>query len=109
MTSLQTIMRGVISVDVFDVEDAERAEKSIDEVINKRARNKAEANKEEEELRAVARRIRDKRRRANRLAWIEHHGKMNVLHTGLALEHADKRARMIAESGYEPEDRPEAA
>jgi hypothetical protein len=94
---------------IGDVEAAERAEKSIDEFINKRARDKAEANKEEEELRAVARRIREKRRRDNRKLWIDHHGVMNALHTGLALEHANKRARLLAESGYEPEDGPEAS
>ncbi len=91
---------------IDDVAAAERAEKSIDEFINKRARNKAEANKEEEELRAVARRIRDKRRRANRLEWIAHHGKMNLLHLGLAAEHADKRSRLMLEGGYEREESP---
>jgi hypothetical protein len=90
-------MRGVLSLEVFDVESAEKAEKSIDEFINKRARDKAEANKEEEKWRAAVRRVREKRRRENRRLWIDHHGHMNLLHLGLAAEHADKRSRLMLE------------
>jgi hypothetical protein len=93
MTSLQLIIRGVLSLKVFDVESAEKAEKSIDEFINKRARDKAEANKEEEKWRAAVRRVREKRRRENRRLWIDHHGHMNLLHLGLAAEHARPRSR----------------
>jgi hypothetical protein len=99
------------NVDLFDVEATKRVEAELDQFIGKRARDKAEANKDEEELRAAARRVREKRRRENRRLWIGHHGLMNVLHTGLALEHADKRARLMAEGGYEPDGAhgPEAA
>jgi hypothetical protein len=98
-------------VDVFGVEATGSVEAELDQFIEKRARDKAEANKDEEELRAAARRVREKRRRENRRLWIDHHGLMNVLHTGLALEHADKRARLMAEDGYEPDGAhgPEAA
>jgi hypothetical protein len=75
-----------------------------------RARDQAareEENAEEELWRASERRVREKRRRANRQAWIDHHGHMNLLHLGLAAEHADKRSRLMLEGGYEPD--PEAA
>ncbi len=91
---------------IDDVEAAERAEKSIDEFITRRARNKAEANEEEAELRAVARRIRDKRRRENRMAWIDYYEHMNRLHLSLAADHADRRSRLMLEGGYEPEESP---
>jgi hypothetical protein len=91
---------------IDDVESTERAEKSIDAFINKTARNKAEANQEEALWKASTRLANAKRRRENRKLWIDHHGVMNVLHTGLALEHASKRARLLAEGGYEPEESP---
>jgi hypothetical protein len=98
-------------VDVFGVEATGSVEAELDQFIEKRARDKAEANKEEEELRAAARRVREKRRRENRGLWIAHHGLMNVLHTGLCLKRADKRVRLMAEGSYEPDGAlgPEAA
>lgn len=94
---------------IDDVEAAEKAEKSIDEFINKRARDKAAANKEEQEQQAAARRVRDKRRRENRQLWIAHHGHMHLLHTGLAAEHASKRARLLLEAEPGESPGPEAA
>jgi hypothetical protein len=94
---------------IYDVEAAERVEAELDNFINKRGRNKAEANQEEEACKASTRLANAKRRRENRKLWIDHHGVLNVLHTGLALEHANKRARLLAEGGYEPGDGPEAA
>jgi hypothetical protein len=96
-------------MDLFDVEAVEAAEASIDAFINKRSKDKEKANEEEEVWKASTRLANAKRRRENRKLWIDHHGVMNALHTGLALEHANKRARLLAEGGYEPEDGPEAA
>jgi hypothetical protein len=65
MTSLQPIKRGVISVDVFDVEAAERAEKSIDAFILKRSRSQEAANREEALWAESTRRFNHKRRHQN--------------------------------------------
>jgi hypothetical protein len=48
MTSLQSIKKGVISLDLFDIEAAEKAEKSMDEFVNRRSKAKEKANAEEE-------------------------------------------------------------
>ncbi len=96
-------------MDLFDVEAAEKAEAQIDQFISKRSRDKQEANHVEAAWAESERRVREKRRRANRQAWIDHFGHMISLHLNLAAEHADKRARLLAESGYEPEDGLEAA
>lgn len=82
----------------MDVDKIEAVEKALDEFINARSRQKKEANAEEELWRASERRVREKRRRANRQAWIDHHGYMNRLHLGLANEHADKRSRLMLET-----------
>jgi hypothetical protein len=89
----------------LDVVATEKAEKSIDEFIDKRARDKAAANKEEEAWKASTRLVNEKRREANRRRWIEYHGDMHQLHLGIATEHADKRSRLMAEGEYEPEEK----
>jgi hypothetical protein len=48
MTSLQSIKKGVISLDSFDTEAAEKAEKSMDEFVNRRSKAKEKANAQEE-------------------------------------------------------------
>lgn len=106
MTSLQSVTRGVLRVDLFDVEAAERVEAELDNFITKRAREKAEANRVEEEWRVSERRVREQRRQSNRMAWIDYFGHMHRLHLGLAAEHADKRSRLLAEAGYVPEESP---
>jgi hypothetical protein len=90
-------MKGVISVDLFDVEAAERGEKSLDEFINRRSKQKKRANQEEELWRSSERRVREKRRRENQEAWIVHHGRMHLLYLELAAEHADRRSRLMLE------------
>jgi hypothetical protein len=94
-------------LDLFDVDKIEAVEASLDAFINSRSKAKEKANAEEELWRASERRVREKRRRSNRQAWIDHYGHMNVLHRSLAAEHADKRSRLMLESGYEPDDGPE--
>ena len=90
----------------LDVDKIEVAEKSLDAFINSRSKAKERANVEEELWRASERRVREKRREANRQAWIDHHGLMHSLHLALAGEHADKRSRFLDEAGYEPEGAP---
>ncbi len=94
-------------MNVHDVEAAERAEASIDAFILKRSASQEKANKLEEAWAESTRRVNEKRRRANRWAWISHHGRMHSLHQALASEHADKRARLMAEVGFERDDEPD--
>ena len=94
----------------LDVEAVARAEASIDAFINSRSRAKEKANTEEEAWKESTRKVNEKRRRANRWAWISHHGHMHSLHLALASEHASKRSRLMAEVGYyEPDDEPPEA
>ena len=93
----------------LDIEALEKAESQIDQFISKRSREREEANRVEEALAESTRRVNKKRRRASRQAWIDHHGHMNRLHLGLAAEHADKRSRLMLESGYERDDGPPEA
>ena len=89
-----------------DLEDLEKAEQQIDQFIERRARERADANKEEEFWLEQERRHRERRREANRRAWLDFYEHMNLLHLGLAAEHADKRSRLLAESGFEPDEAP---
>jgi uncharacterized protein YifE (UPF0438 family) len=86
-----------------NVEAVERVEAELDAFINKRSREREEANREEEAWKESTRRVNETRRRANRCAWIDHHGHMNLLHLGLAAEHADKRLRLMLETGHTEE------
>ena len=95
-------------MDLFDVEAAEKAEAQIDAFISKRVKEREDANKEAKFWVEQERRHREKRRRPNRQAWIDHHDLMSRLHHGLAAEHADKRSRLMLEIGHteEPEEAP---
>lgn len=76
------------------------------------SRSRESVRLEEKEIRVAARLVREKHRRENRQAWADFHGHMNVLHTSLALEHADKRSRLMLERGERddgPPPPPEAA
>jgi hypothetical protein len=94
-------------LDLHDVDAVEKAEAQIDAFISKRAKEREEANKLEEFWAEQERRHRERQREANRRAWIDHHGVMSRLHTGLAAEHADRRSRLLAECGYEPDEAPD--
>lgn len=89
---------------IDDVDATERAERDLDAFINRRSRAKEKANAEEELWRASERRVRDKRWRANRQAWIDHHGLMHSLHLALAGEHASKRSRLMLETEHLEEE-----
>jgi hypothetical protein len=90
---------------IDNVAAVEAAEASIDQFIEKRARDKAAANKEEEAWAASERKVRAKRREENRIAWIDYFGRMHHAHLGIAEDHARRRAQLLAERGYEPEEK----
>jgi flavin-dependent dehydrogenase len=96
--------KGVLSLELFDVEAAEKAEKSIDAFINARSKAKENANREQELWKESTRRVNEKRRNRNRWEWIRFHGNLHRLYTQSAAEHAAKRARLLREAGYEPDD-----
>jgi hypothetical protein len=78
--------------DLFDVVASEKAEKSIDLFIEKRAKEAEEANKEqrlEEELDRRQRARQLKRQKENRESWIEFHGRQHRVFLDLAGLHAD--------------------
>jgi hypothetical protein len=91
----------------LDVEAVGRAEASIDAFINSRSKAKERANEEEALWKASERRVQQKRREANRQEWLRFYERMNHLHLGLAAEHADRRSRLLAECGYEPDEGPD--
>lgn len=91
----------------MDVEKTEAAEKSLDEFINRRSKQKKRANQEEELWRASERRVLEKRRRENREAWIDFHGRQHRAFLDLAAHHADKRSRLLLEGGYSPDEGPD--
>jgi hypothetical protein len=88
---------------IDNVEAVERVEAELDAFINKRSREREEANREEEDWKESTRRVNEKRRRANRCAWVDHHRQINLLHLGLAAEHADKSSRLMLETGHSEE------
>lgn len=84
----------------LDCEAAEAAEQQIDLFIEKRAREKRDANAIEELWAASERRDRERRRRDNCAAWYAHEMHMSELHAALSEEH---RAKAEALNGSEGE------
>ncbi len=66
------------------------AERSIDEFINKRARDGEAANSIEEAWSASEKRQREERHKENREAWITYHRGQHRVHAAIAQEHAQK-------------------
>ncbi len=91
-------------IERMDYEAVEAVEAQLDQFIEKRARESAEQRRVEAEWAISERRHRERRREANRQAWIDFYGHMNRLHLGLAAEHADRRSRLMLEGGHEPDD-----
>jgi hypothetical protein len=100
--------KGVLSLDLFDIEATEKAEKSLDEFINRRAKAKEKANAEEEFWAEQDCRHRERRREANRKLWIDYYGSMHRVHLGIAEGHARRRSQLMLEGGYEPDEAPES-
>jgi hypothetical protein len=95
-TNYETPVRRTMNLDVTAVE---KAEESIDAFIEKRTREKADANKVEDFWREQDRRHQARRRNALRGEWAD---------LSMAEDHARRRAQLMAEGGYEPPS-PEAA
>jgi hypothetical protein len=89
-----------------DLEDLEKSEQQIDQFIERRARQRDAANKEEEFWLEQDRRHRERRREANRKLWIDYYWSMHRVHLGIAEGHARRRSQLLAEGGYEPGEAP---
>jgi hypothetical protein len=77
----------------LDVEVVERVESELDRIVEKRARERREANEVEELWAESTRRHNHRIREENRLAWRDFHQHMQALHDALAAEH---RAKALA-------------
>ncbi len=96
--------RHMISREHF--EETEAVEQALDQFIERRARDREDANREEEAWKESTRRVNAKRREENRLAWIDYYGRMHHAHLGIAEDHARRRAQLLAEREYEPDEAP---
>ena len=85
-------------MDLFDVEVAERVEAELDSFIEKRARERADANRIEQLWQESARRDRERRRAENREAWHGFHAHMQELHASLSEEHRSKAEALLEKS-----------
>ena len=78
----------------MDVEPTQRALEAVDKelaaFVEKRAKSRETANREEESWKAPTRRRRRQERRENALAWADHYASMARVHHGLAAECAEK-------------------
>jgi hypothetical protein len=87
--------RGVLSLNAYlDVEAVEAAEASLDQFIERRAREKADANRIEEEWAVSERRHRERQRERNRELWCIYHLEraecLERIAASLAAEHRSK-------------------
>jgi hypothetical protein len=93
----------------LESEKTEKLEAEFNRLIERRAKeaaNDEEHRSVEEEMDRRSRARPLKRQEELRLGWIDYEGRMNKIHLGLAAEHADRRARLVAEGGYEPDENP---
>lgn len=95
-----------MDLDVDKIEAAERVEAELDRFIEKRAREKADANKVKEFWAAHDRRERARRRDTLRWEWADYHGRLHKAHLSIAEDHVRRRAQLLAESGYVHGDGP---
>ncbi len=93
----------------LDVGAIEKVEAELDRFVEKRAREKADANKVEEFWAEQDRRERAPRRNTLRWEWADYHGRLHKAHLSIAEDHTRRRARLMAEGGYEPGPSGEAA
>ncbi len=77
--------------------DVERASDQLDALIERRAREKSNANELEEMYRESARRHRERLRRANAALWYEFHMRLADSHAGIAREHEAKALALLEE------------
>ena len=89
---------------IDDVDAVEAASAQIDQFIERRARERSDANKVEEFWQEQERCHRERRREANRKLWIDYYGSMHRVHLGIAEGHARRRAQLMVEGGFEPDE-----
>ncbi len=83
---------------MLDPVAAERAEKSIDEFIAKRAKERTKANEACDLWRASERIHLEKCRETNRLAWIAFHTHLAANHASLSERHLEKAEALAGEA-----------
>ena len=88
--------------------DVEKAEAGLEASLP-RNRSRENANREEAAWKESVQRQTERRRNRNRWGWIRYHGDLHRLHTKSANEHAEKRARLLQEAGWPPDDGPPEA
>jgi hypothetical protein len=82
----------------MDFEAVEAAEAALDQFIERRARGREDAQREEEFWKESTRRVNEKRRRENLAAWCEYYRQLALRHHDLAAENA-ARADALAGEG----------
>ena len=92
---------------IDDVEALEQAEAQINAFIDRRAKERVDANNLEAFWAEEDRRIRERRREANRKLWIDYYGSMHRVHLDIAEGHAKRRSQLMAEGGYELDETPD--
>ena len=94
-SSLRPEESGTVT-DPLDVAAIERAERDLDAFVNKRSKEREEANAEEELWRVSERRHRRKARIANGHAWVEYYEHLAHCHEQRAEEYRN-RSRKASE------------
>jgi hypothetical protein len=93
----------------LESEKTEKLEAELDRLIERRAKEAArdeERRTVEEEMDKRERARMLSRQRANRDSWLSFHESMHKTHIRIASEHADRRSRLLAEAGCEPDETP---
>jgi hypothetical protein len=102
-------MRGVLNLDLYDVEAAERGEKQLSQFLERRSKDSRTSERDrafENELEARERRRMKKRRAENRRVEINNLGHLHRVYLGAAARVADRRSRLMLEGGDEPDQSP---
>ena len=79
------------------VVDLEAAERQLNGLVEKRAKERETANREVETWRQPTRRRRERMRRDNARAWAEHYASMARAHHDLAAKAAEKADRVLVQ------------
>lgn len=82
-----------------EAEKTEALEAEIDRIIERRARERDDANVSEELWKASARVHNDRRRKENGAAWYDFHMSMREVHSRLAGEHEAKALSLLGAGG----------
>lgn len=74
------------------------AERQLNDLVERRAQGRSNANALEAMYRESSRQHLEKKRRATRAAWYAHHDHMSELHAALSKEHRAKAEQLCEES-----------